>query len=140
MKHYSPTGRRNHGRPLKRLLDAWDRNESTSGQTPWQIYDDDVKHRTSNSHNTLCTCHISVCSPADQLDIAVILWNVSAATRLQSWLVYRLFSLLSFLLFLSPSRKILGQYIERFIAACVWNHSNSPFVLTLRSVVAVLGL
>jgi hypothetical protein len=22
MKHYSPTGRRNHGRPLKRLLDA----------------------------------------------------------------------------------------------------------------------
>ena len=25
MKHYSPTGRRNHGRPLKRLLDTWDR-------------------------------------------------------------------------------------------------------------------
>ena len=24
MKHYSPTGRRNHGRPLKRLLDTWD--------------------------------------------------------------------------------------------------------------------
>jgi hypothetical protein len=22
MKHYSPTGRKNHGRPLKRLLDA----------------------------------------------------------------------------------------------------------------------
>jgi len=22
MKHYSPTGRRNHGRPLKRLLDT----------------------------------------------------------------------------------------------------------------------
>ena len=41
MKHYSPTGRRNHGRPLKRLLDTWDRNGSTSGPTPWQIYDDD---------------------------------------------------------------------------------------------------
>jgi len=35
MKHYSPTGRKNHGRPLKRLLDTWDRNGSTSGPTPW---------------------------------------------------------------------------------------------------------
>ena len=34
MKQYSPTGRRNHGRPLKRLLDARDRNGSTSGPTP----------------------------------------------------------------------------------------------------------
>ena len=41
MKRYSPTGRRNHGRPLKRLLDTSDRNGSTSGPTPWQIYDDD---------------------------------------------------------------------------------------------------
>jgi hypothetical protein len=41
MKHYSPTGRRNRGRPLKRLLDTWDRNGSTSGLTPWQTYDDD---------------------------------------------------------------------------------------------------
>jgi hypothetical protein len=41
MKHYSPTGRRNYGRPLKRLLDTWDRNGSTSGPTAWQIYDDD---------------------------------------------------------------------------------------------------
>jgi len=37
-KHFSPTGRRNHGRPLKRLLDTWDRNGSTSGPTPWQIW------------------------------------------------------------------------------------------------------
>jgi hypothetical protein len=42
MKHYSTTGRRNHDRPLKRLLGAWERNGSTSGPTPWQIYDDDV--------------------------------------------------------------------------------------------------
>ena len=41
MKHYSPTGRRNNGRPLKRLLDTWDWNRSTSGLTAWQIYDDD---------------------------------------------------------------------------------------------------
>jgi hypothetical protein len=33
MKHYSPTGRRNRGRTLKRLLDTWDRNGSTSGLT-----------------------------------------------------------------------------------------------------------
>ena len=40
MKHYSPTGRRNHSRPLKRLLDTRDRNGSTSGLTPLQTYDD----------------------------------------------------------------------------------------------------
>jgi len=38
MKHYSTTGRRNHGRPLKRLLDTWDRNGSRSGPTAWQIW------------------------------------------------------------------------------------------------------
>jgi hypothetical protein len=38
MKHYSPTGRRIHGRLLKRLLDAWDRNGSTSSPTQWHIY------------------------------------------------------------------------------------------------------
>ena len=41
IKYYFPTGRRNYGRPLKRLLDTWDRNGSTSGPTPWQIYNDD---------------------------------------------------------------------------------------------------
>ena len=39
MKHYCPTGRRNCGRTFKRLLDTWDRNGSTSGPAPWQIYD-----------------------------------------------------------------------------------------------------
>jgi hypothetical protein len=38
MKHYSPTGRRNHDKSLKRLLDTWDQNGSTSGPTPWQIW------------------------------------------------------------------------------------------------------
>jgi len=32
MKHYCPTGRRNRGRPLKRLLDTSDRNGLTGGQ------------------------------------------------------------------------------------------------------------
>ena len=41
MKHYSPVGRRNYSRPLKRLLGTWDQNGSTSGPTPWQIDDDD---------------------------------------------------------------------------------------------------
>jgi hypothetical protein len=41
MKHYSPTGRKNHGRPLKRLMDTCDQNGSISGPTPLQIYDDD---------------------------------------------------------------------------------------------------
>jgi len=41
MKHYFPTGRRNYGRLLKWLLDTWNRNGSTSGPTPWKIYDDD---------------------------------------------------------------------------------------------------
>jgi len=26
---------------MKRLLDAWDRNGSTSGPNPWKVYDDD---------------------------------------------------------------------------------------------------
>ena len=39
MKPCSPTGRRNHGRPLKRFLDTRDRNGSTNGATPWQMYD-----------------------------------------------------------------------------------------------------
>ena len=40
MKHYSPTGRRNHGRLLKRLLDTWDRNGSTIDPIPWEINND----------------------------------------------------------------------------------------------------
>jgi hypothetical protein len=39
MKYYSSTGKRNCGRPLKRLLVTWHRNRSTSGPAPWKIYD-----------------------------------------------------------------------------------------------------
>ena len=47
MKHYSPNGRRNHGRSWKRLLDMWDRNRSTSGPAPWKIHDNDDDHDVS---------------------------------------------------------------------------------------------
>ena len=57
MKHYFPTGRRNHGRPLKRLLDTWDRNGSTSGPTPWQIYVDvSVPYYYSIRYCSTCLC------------------------------------------------------------------------------------
>jgi hypothetical protein len=37
-RHFSPTGRRNHGRHLKRFLGTSGRNGSTSGPTSWQVY------------------------------------------------------------------------------------------------------
>ena len=65
MKRYSPTGRRNHGRPFKRLLDTWDRNRSISGPTPWKIYDDDYityfscKRRRWDIRNTVAANTVS---------------------------------------------------------------------------------
>jgi hypothetical protein len=56
MKQYSPTGSRNHGRPLKRLLDTWDQKQSTSGPTPRQIYDDD-----DSNYNIQRKCVHNVC-------------------------------------------------------------------------------
>ena len=41
MKHYSPTSRRNHGRPLKRLLDTRDRKTGQQGAQLHERYDDD---------------------------------------------------------------------------------------------------
>jgi len=49
--HYSPTGRRSHSRPLKRLLDTCERNGSTSGTTPWNIYDDNDTWCSSNGQH-----------------------------------------------------------------------------------------
>jgi hypothetical protein len=60
MKHYFPTGRRNYGSLLKRLLDTWDQNGSTVGPTPWQIYDDD-KILVYYSHwKPKTACHIDI--------------------------------------------------------------------------------
>jgi len=55
MKHCSPTGRRNYGRPLMRLLDTWHRNGSTCGPTPRQIYDDDDEHFSKSLSSQLHT-------------------------------------------------------------------------------------
>jgi len=63
MKHYSLTGRRNHGRPLKRLLDTWDWNGSTSGPTPWQIYDDDDDDINQLSNDYGIRSHMTYSSP-----------------------------------------------------------------------------
>ena len=61
MKHYSPRGRRNRGRPLKRLLDTWDQNGSTSGLTPWQTYDDDRPAVTTFRNCTFCPKNVFTC-------------------------------------------------------------------------------
>ena len=58
MKHYSPTGRRKRGRLLKRLLDTWDRNGSTSGLTPWQTYDDDDDNKNKGANNSIQSINI----------------------------------------------------------------------------------
>jgi len=55
MKHYCPTGRRNCGWPLKRLLDTWDWNGSTSGPTAWKIYDDDDDDDTKDGPPSPCS-------------------------------------------------------------------------------------
>ena len=50
-----PNWQKESWHPLKRLLDTWDRNGSTSGLTPWQTYDDDsdyAKHIGSNCHQS----------------------------------------------------------------------------------------
>jgi hypothetical protein len=64
MKHYSPTGRRNHGRPLKRLLDTWDWNGSTSGPTAWQIYDYDDDEFMKIAVGQIV--HLHVCCPVGE--------------------------------------------------------------------------
>ena len=50
MKRNSPTGRRNHGRPLKRLLDTWDR----TGQQVAQLHD---RYRIYNSFTIKLCSH-----------------------------------------------------------------------------------
>jgi len=65
MKYHSQTVRRNHGRPLKRLLDMWDRNGSTSGPTPWKIYDDDddddIVHFRKMTSKRNMKCSLQIC-------------------------------------------------------------------------------
>ena len=102
MKRYSPTGRRNHGRPLKRLLDTWDRNGSTSGPTPWHIYDDDDDDDMLHlAYNIRAGCLsqkgyfcIQLCIPALQVHGLQKEWlishkpqhKISASVRSSKWL------------------------------------------------------
>ena len=57
-KHYSSTVRRYHGRFLKRLVDTWDRNRSTSDPTPWQICHnvdyDEAYTQSSSTSSVIC--------------------------------------------------------------------------------------
>jgi len=85
MKHYCPTGRRNHGRPLKRLLDMWDRNESTSGPTAWQIYDDMYIYIYIYIYIYVCVCVcVCVCSRTD----SCVRWIISSdiSGNISSWI------------------------------------------------------
>jgi len=83
MKHYSSTGRRNHGRPSKRLLDTWDRNGSTSGPTPLQIHDDDdymwqtdrQAHRQTDKHCCIRIASNTATEPSFIYVTCIELWN-----------------------------------------------------------------
>jgi hypothetical protein len=79
MKHFSPTGRRNYGRPLKRLLDTWVRNGSTSGLTPWQIYDDDDDDDDGDEQQTLALLHTKhdLIYPTYQIPVFAVQVNVT---------------------------------------------------------------
>jgi hypothetical protein len=48
LKNYTPKSRRTQQRPMKRLLDKWDRKGSTSGPISWQLHDDDDDDDDSN--------------------------------------------------------------------------------------------
>ena len=61
MKQYFPTGRRNHGRPLKRLLDAWDRNGSTSGPIPWKMMM--IMMMTMTASEVYPVSNLALCTP-----------------------------------------------------------------------------
>jgi hypothetical protein len=62
MKHCCPTGRRNHGRHSKRLLDTWDWNGSISGPNLWQIYYDDIYNSTFMITSLLQTIYVTIIS------------------------------------------------------------------------------
>jgi hypothetical protein len=63
-----------HGRPLKRLLDTWDRNGSTSGPTPWQTYDDDDE--TTFSPHSVFMCFVWIWEQTAIISLYSINWLV----------------------------------------------------------------
>ena len=91
-----------HGRPLKRLLDTWDWNGSTSGPTPWKIYgdgdddDDDDDDRdfelllicSQLQHNALWNLDLTHTKP---LWFHIYFWKVIYYSRL-TWQRFVFFS------------------------------------------------
>jgi hypothetical protein len=73
MKHCSLTGRRNHGRNLKRLLDTWDRNVSTSDPAPRQIYDDDDARKLVEEYGWSSVQGTSAARPTECLSEVCVL-------------------------------------------------------------------
>jgi hypothetical protein len=111
MKHYSPTGRRNHGRPLKRLLDTWDRNGSTSGPTAWQIYDDD----DNSAGRGFDSCAVeTVCLPVVCTNVVPPGWTLKCSFCQQN----------AFLCFVWVSENsdifLCSVYFLVFVAECVY--------------------
>ena len=90
MKHYSPTGRRNHGRPLKRLVNTWDRNGSTSGPTPWHMSVATKSKRLTDHRNTL-TYVLIVKRPLKFFRL-VKLWPHWYDSAKGHWMLFSLFS------------------------------------------------
>ena len=76
-KHFSPTGRRNHGRSLKRFLGTWDRNGSTSGPSMIDIYDDDDVYQ--HNYCTVCLRY------RDLLNYWMDLYKVDIMRNLMIW-------------------------------------------------------
>jgi hypothetical protein len=113
MKHYTPNGRSNHGRPLKRLLDTWDRNGSTSGPTPWQIYDDD-NVRCSFVHCSSVRCLSVVYLSVVRLPVVRLSVVRLSVVRLS---VVRLSVLLSSCVRAAPTGRI---YVKFGITTILW--------------------
>ena len=82
MKHYFPTGRRNYGRALKRLLDTWDRNGSTSGPSPWNMMMMMMMMNSENVGEFLPSLYFFCYSLKDILYLTVYhSWNLILAAK-----------------------------------------------------------
>jgi hypothetical protein len=83
IKNYTPKDKRNRGRTMKRLLDAWDRNGSTSDPTPliptsrwwwWWLFHDFIKYWAYVGSTEMC-------------DIACERWSLIDAFKLSQLIV-----------------------------------------------------
>ena len=142
MKHYSPTGRTNHGRPLKRLLDTWDRNGSTSGPTPWQIYDDDdlkcfhVSWRMGKSVLFITALRTEVSSSGITVAIAMR-WTLFADLLRTRVLVLHLILPENYI---NKSCLFLEDLLPHYMSGAFTNEANDVFVLQVRPPTDIIKL